>query len=74
MLPTNLTIGLQVAAINPQYAAHNEEELALRNGHPVRLPSLRDRIILHIGEFFIKAGEKLTSASHKNMQLTDEVA
>jgi len=71
---TNITIGLQVAAINTHYVTANEEELALKNGHPVRLPFLHDRIVLHIGEFFIKAGEKLTSASHKNMRLTDEAA
>jgi hypothetical protein len=75
MLPTiNLTIGLQVAAINTHCAGTHEEELAQRNGRPVRLPFLRDRIVLHVGEFFIKAGEKLTSAGQRNMRLTDEAA
>ena len=71
MIPS---LGLQIAAASRLEAPLNEEQLAQRDGLLVRLPSLRDRLALHLGEFFIRAGRKLTSASLEHMQLTEEVA
>ncbi len=43
-----------------RYPDLNEEQDAQRHGHLVRLPSLRDRLALRLGHFFLRMGERLT--------------
>jgi hypothetical protein len=75
MLPNlNVTMGLQAAAVNPKLNAPDEEQYAQTHGRLVILPSLRDRIFLRAGKFFIDAGRKLTSVSLEHMSLTEEGA
>jgi hypothetical protein len=75
MLPSiNMTVGLQVAAVNPKSNPPDPEQYAATHGRLVVLPSLRDRIFLHAGKFFINAGKKLTSVSLEHMSLTEEGA
>ena len=75
MLPgSSMTVGLQIAAMNPKTTPLDQEQDAQKHGRLVRLPCLRDRICLRAGKFFINAGKKLTSASLEHMHLTEEAA
>ena len=75
MLPGyGITVGLQVAAMNPKTAPLDQEQYAQKYGRLVHLPCLRDRICMRLGKFFISAGKKLTSASLEHMQLTEEAS
>ena len=69
-----ITIGLQMAAVNPKSKCFDEEQYAQMHGHTINLSSLRYLIILHAGKFFIHAGKKLTSASLGLMELREEAA
>ena len=75
MLPTTFySAGLQIEAAKLHDEAMNEEQQAQRNGHPIQLPTLRDRILLQTGYFLIKEGRKLTMASAGHGHLKEEVA
>jgi hypothetical protein len=70
----SITLGLQMAVMNAKMKPIDEEQYAQTHAQLVNLSSLRYRIFLHTGKFFIHTGNKLTSASPGHMELKEEVA
>ena len=67
------TVGI-IEQVEEQHHCNNSEEYGQRHGRLVRLPLLRDRIILRTGEILIRLGEKMTEARRESVSLTKEPA
>ena len=74
LMGMNVTTGMLVAAYCHPSENIDLEQLANRSGRVVGLPSISDRITLHLGQFFINTGEQLKAASQKHARLSGNVA
>lgn len=67
------TIGI-IEQVEQNYHCDTTEEFGQRHGRLIRLPLLRDRIILQVGTVLIQLGEKMTETSKERLYLSEEVA
>ena len=67
------TIGI-IEQVEEQHHCDNSEEYGQRHGRLIRLPLLRDRLILRTGEILIRLGKKMTASSRKRLRLSEEIA
>lgn len=67
------TIGI-IEQVEEGHHCNNSEEYGQRHGKLIRLPLLRDRIILRTGEILIRLGKKMTAASRERVTLSKEPA
>jgi len=67
------TIGI-IEQVEENHHCHNTEEYGQRHGRLIRLPLLRDRIILRTGEILIRLGEKMTETRRERVSLFEEPA
>ena len=72
MFPGMYSTALQAEINHHEPEADNQEEYAQKHGFAVELPTLRDRLALQVGQLLITMGQKLTTASTKNLQLSKD--
>ncbi|HEY5731167.1 MAG TPA: hypothetical protein VIS72_14030 [Anaerolineales bacterium] len=66
------TIGI-IEQVEENHHCGTTEEYGQRHGRLIRLPLLRDRIILQAGTILIHFGEKITESSKERLYLSEEV-
>ena len=74
LMGMNVTTGMLVEAYCHPSENLDLEQLANRSGRVVTLPTLSDRITLHVGQLFIDIGEQLKAASLKHSRLSGNMA
>lgn len=67
------TIGI-IEQVEENHHCDNTEEYGQRHGRLIRLPLLRDRIVLRTGEILIRLGEKMTETRRERVSLFEEPA
>lgn len=73
MFPGMYGTALQVETNHHEPAADNLEEYAQKHGFVTGLPTLSDRLALRVGQLLITMGQRLTTASTKNLQLSKDL-
>jgi hypothetical protein len=73
MFPGIYNTGVQVEANRYVPGCENSEEYGQKYGRVVVLSTWRDRLSLKFGQLLITMGEKLTTSSLKNMQLSKDL-
>ncbi len=74
MLPVLLPPTLQVESNYHEQAPENLEEQGQRQGSPVVMPTLRQRLASKAGHALIKAGKKLTTQGMEQAHFSNEPA